>query len=231
MRAIYRLRESIAGFDFFHWLVLAKAKGATEVVFDTRRPKTNKFDEATVMRRFKSILWPGPALAGMEVSLGTEFDLELGPCDQRKLNGYIWAGGTVEPLRSILPPGPWPYTITLRKFDRWPNRNSNEAAWMRFGQEIGAKIIPDYEEVPIHLHERMALYAGAKMNFFVTNGPVSLCFLSDYPAAGFDVQKSWPTGIPEGGQYPFLGKDQYQIWLPDDYDNIRAWFDAWRRRR
>jgi hypothetical protein len=231
MRAIYRLRQSIAGFDFFHWLVYAKAKKATEIVFDIREPKTNKFDLATVMRRFESILLPGPALAGMEASIGTEFDIDLGVCDQRKLNHHVSNGGKFEPLRSVLPPGPFTYTITMRKFDRWPNRNSNESAWLRFGDEIGAKIIPDYEEVPIHLHERMALYAGAEMNFFVTNGPVSLCFLSDYPAAGFDVQKSKPTGIPDGGQYPFLGKDQFQIWQPDEYSNIRSWFDAWRRRR
>jgi hypothetical protein len=93
-------------------------------------------------------------------------------------------------------------------------------------------VIPDYDDVPIHLHERMALYAGAEMNFFVTNGPVMSCFLSEYPAMGFDVQKSPMKGfgVPFGESYPWLLKDRhFQVYEPDTLENMRKHFAAWKR--
>jgi hypothetical protein len=70
------------------------------------------------------------------------------------------------------------------------------------------------------------------MNFFVTNGPVILCFLSEYPAMSFDVQQSpmIQLGIPMGGQYPFLLPDRHrQIYEPDEPDVIRRHFYHWKQ--
>lgn len=232
MKAIYRLDTHIAGFDFFCWLVMQKMFGATEIVFDTRNPRHDKFSRDQVMRRFESILLPGPALLGMPCSIGTEGG-QVGPYHQADLVRLAREGRQIPRLRSVLAPGKERYTVTLRNFGRWTNRNSNEEAWRLFADEIGARVIPDYEVEPIHLHERMALYAGAEMNFFVTNGPVMLCFLSEYPAMGFDVQKSPPTGagVPFGESYPFLLPQHTQIYEPDDLDVIRRHFSAWRGRR
>lgn len=225
MKSCYALSRRIAGFDFFPWLLCQVAAGATEIVFDVRNPKTDKFTREQVLRRFESILLPGVALAGLPFSMGADAH-ELAPGHQQDLLKY---GATIPRLRSVLPPGKEKYTVTLRETGRWPNRNSKDADWRAFAAEIGARVIEDYEVEPLHLHERMALYAGARMNFFVTNGPVMLCFLSECPAMGFDVQKSPMTniGIPMGVPYPFLLPQHRQIYEPDDLDVIRRHFDAW----
>lgn len=231
-RALYRLSEQIAGFDFFTWLVLQKAAGFEEVVFDPINPKTDKFMRAEVARRYESILKPGPALAGMKMSEGSKGARASG--GQQELVDYCRAGGLVPRLSSVLPPGSERYTATLRTTRRWPHRNSREEGWRIFAAEIGARVIEDYDVTPIHLHERMALYAGAEMNFFVTNGPVMLCFLSEYPAMSFDVQSSpmTPLGIPMGEPYPFLMPDRhFQIYEPDELEVIRRHFEAWRKSR
>lgn len=228
MRALYSLNRRIAGFDFFNWLVMQKR--GTVVSFDISQPKSTKFSYDEIMSRYESILKPGCALAGMTYD-------ELGKGDstsggQQQLVNLVNSGGSFIRLKSVLPPGNERYTVTLRNFRRFPHRNSNEAVWREFADEIGARVIPDYEDKPIHLHERMALYAGAEMNFFVTNGPVMLCFLSEYPAMGFDVQNSpmTPIGIPMGKPYPFLLPQHKQIYEPAEPEVIRRHFREWRER-
>lgn len=226
MRALYDLKHRIAGFDFFTWLVLQKATG---VSFSAKETKTDKFTRSEAMRRYESILKPGCALAGMDYDEeGTGFVAKGG---QQELVDYCKAGGKFKKLKSVLEPGKERYTVTLRATRRWLHRNSRESVWREFASEIGARVIHDYEIEPIHLHERMSLYAGAEMNFFVTNGPVILCFLSDYPAMSFDVQQSpmIQLGIPMGGQYPFLLPDRHrQIYEPDEPEVIRKHFYHWK---
>ena len=232
-KALYRLSNMIAGFDFFPWLVMQAHGGATEVVFDTSNPSTGKWPLDTVKRRFDSILWPGPALLGMPASLGTN-GRQFGGYHQRDLVALARTGAKLPRLRSVLPPAKERYTVTLRKTQRVPERNSNDDDWRTFAAEIGARVIEDYEVEPIHLHERMSLYAGAEMNFFVTNGPVMLCFLSEYPAMGFDVQKSPMTGfgVPFGEPYPFLLPDRhFQVYEPDTLPVIRRHFEVWEKSR
>lgn len=230
MKALYQLSKKIAGFDFFPWLVMQKAHGATEVVFDPRSAKTDKFPADQVGRRYESILKPGPALAGLPSSEGRE-GVDNGLYHQMTLIGLVAKGMKVPRLKSVLPPGKEKYTVTLRNMQRYSNRNSREADWRTFAAEIGARVIQDYEVEPIHLHERMALYAGAEMNFFVTNGPVMICFLSEYPAMGFDVQNSPPKGVPHGGRYNFMLPQHQQIWEPDTLPVIRKHFEAWLKSR
>jgi hypothetical protein len=226
------LSRQIAGFDFFPWLVLQAAAGAEAVAFDIREPRSGKFTLDEVARRYQSILKPGPALAGM-ASLESHDGIYYAPGGQQELVDFAKAGKKFPRLKSVLPPGKEKYTVTLRRTRRWPNRNSREDGWRTFAVEIGAKVIEDYDVQPIHLHERMALYAGAEMNFFVTNGPVMLCFLSEYPCMGFDVQNSpmIPLGIPMGEPYPYLLDQHRQIYEPDTLENIRKHFDAWLKGR
>ena len=232
MKALYSLAQKIAGFDFFCWLAMQQAYGATEIVFDARRPTEYKWPMATVLRRFESILWPGPALAGLPCSIGTEGE-QLAPYHQADLVRLCRAGMAVHRLKSVLPPGTERYTVTLRRTERAAARNSNEADWRAFASEIGARLIPDYDDEPIHLHERMALYAGAEMNFFVTNGPCILCLLSDYPAMVFDMQKSPLTklGVPFGEPYPFALPQHQMIYEPDELPVIRRHFYRWLEAR
>ena len=230
--ALYRLSRQIAGFDFFPWLVLQAEAGADTVAFDTRNARGGKFSVDEMWRRYDSILKPGTALAGMRFIESSDGRL-LAKGGQQELVDHVKSGGTFPRLKSVLPRGNERYTVTLRKTRRWPGRNSRDADWRTFAAEIGAMVIEDYDVTPMHLHQRMALYAGAEMNFFVTNGPVMLCFLSEYPAMGFDVQNSpmIPLGIPMGEPYPFLLPQHKQVYEPDTLENIRRNFDEWRKSR
>jgi hypothetical protein len=229
MKALYRLKHRIAGFDFFPWLVMQAHAGATEIVFDVNSPKTNKWDLQTVGRRFESILLPGPALLGMPCSIGTEGMTDLAPYHQKDFLALSNDGIQWPRLRSVFPPEKERYTVTLRRTGRWPEKNSNEAAWLQFADEIGARVIPDYEDKEIHLHERMALYAGAEMNFFVRNGPGILCMLSDYPGMffGWDENAGKGAGLPYGERYSFMRPQHHLIYEPDTLANIRRHFYAW----
>lgn len=230
MKALYALHRKIASFDFFSWLVLVKAMGYTEVVFDTRSPRTNKWSEAEVRRRFETILWPGVALAGLKASLGTEGDDPV-HTDARHLIDWVRAGKAFEPLASPLPPAEVRYTVTLREEPRIPARNSNLPAWRTFAAEIGALVIEDHAVNPIDLHTRMALYAGADMNFFVVNGPMHVCSLAGYPLLCFACNVCEggfaATGIPFGGQYPWANERQHFIWEDDSLPNLRRHFGRW----
>lgn len=265
MIARYDLSRQIAGFDFFHWLLYVQSLGATEIVIDTSRPKFDKWDCWTTGRRIRSIILPGPALAGLPCRIGTDGETH---------KGYLGAlldsarkGNPIRRLRSVLPPamGPTPtsilplkggmgsdpsfpfkgkagmgmgerYTVTLRRTARAAGRNSNEMAWRTFAAEIGARVIEDYDVMPLGLHERLALYAGAEMNFGVSNGPVTLGLLSEYPMMAFDFAKSAKaierqSGMKFGEQLPWRTKDQFQVWEPDELPVIREHFQAWRATR
>ncbi len=228
--ALYELSRRIAGFDFFVWLVMQRAYGAERVCFDPSNPKTSKLTLAETTMRYDSILKPGPALLGMDSFEGTD-GVQYGPYTQPQLCQLVRGGLKIPRLKSPLPKGKERYTVTLRNFRRFTNRNSREADWRTFAEEIGARVIPDYEEQAIDLHERLALYEGAEMNFFVTNGPVMLCFLGEAPAMGFDVQNSPPKGVEPGEGYPFLLPQHRQIWEPDTLENIRKHFRAWEKSR
>ena len=205
--------------------------GATEIVFDTCNPTTGKWPLETVMRRFESVLWPGPALLRLKASLGTE-GVQLAPYHQKDLVRLSRAGVKFPRIKSVLPPGKERYTVTLRKTERSPSRNSNESDWRIFAAEIGARVIPDYDDEPIHLHDRMALYAGAKMNFFVTNGPGILCMLSEYPAMYFDwnERSGKNAGVAFGERYPFMHPNQHLIYEPADLPTIRKHFYSWANK-
>lgn len=230
MKALYQLSKKIAGFDFFPWLVMQAQAGATEIVFDTNNPKVDKWPMATVMRRFESILLPGPALLGLPCSLGTEGRTDLAPYHQRDLVRLSYSGIQFPRLKTVWPAQRTRYTVTLRKTERSPSRNSDEQAWRAFAQEIGALVIPDYDDEPIHLHERMAYYAGADMNFFVTNGPLILCALSEYPAMIFDnnISTMVKLGVPYGDKYPFCLPQHHQIYESATPETIRHHFNKWK---
>lgn len=234
MIARYDLSCQIAGFDFFHWLIYVQSIGATEIVIDTSNVRASKWDVATTRRRVETIIKPGPVLAGLPSRVGT-----VG----KTFPGYLGAllesarkGNPIRRLRSVLPAGNDRYTVTLRKTERSQGRNSNRAAWKEFADEIGARVIEDAQVCAMPLRELMAIYAGAEMNFGVSNGPVTMGLLSEYPMMAFDFQKSASaierqSGMKFGEQLPWATKDQFQVWEPDDLDVIRRHFYAWQEAR
>lgn len=231
MIARYDVGEFVASFDFYDWLVMVQALGATQIVFDIDSPKTTKWPRDVVLKRFNSIIEPGPALAGLPYRLGRDGSTIVSP-HMRELVRFCKAGRKFRRLKSVKPKGDAKYTVTLRHEPRIPQRNSNDAAWRAFAKEIDAVVIEDYGITPIHLHDRLALYAGAEQNFGVTNGPVHLITLTEYPvmmfvgaAAGGFIN----CGVQQGEQYPWNLPHQRLIWDCDDLDVLMKSFSEWKR--
>jgi hypothetical protein len=220
--ALYDLRLRPAGFDFFIWLVSVQVQGATEIVINPEFPSrdspryTNRWSPQQLRERYESIIKPGASLAALPsregkdgVDFGTHRPRELWP-----LLGGKWRR-LQQPFCGV---GVWPeYTVTLRSTNKHGERNSDRRLWIKFAQKIGARVIDDYEIDPIPLHQRMMLYANAKMNFGVTNGPMFLLLLTPYPVCIFDCQKdaaamSKMNGIEVGGQIPIALPHQHTVW-------------------
>lgn len=225
-RAIYPLSGYIANFEFVAWLLAVQSLGAESVVIDLTGMKTAKWTQKQIEERVDSIMVPACELAGIPVSLGNE-GKTYGVKPNPESYMPVLRNGFKRPV-SVLPPGREKYTVTLRKESRIPERNSNEKDWRRFAGEIGALVIEDYSVKPIHLHERVALYAGARMNFFVTNGPAFLCMLMGLPMMMFNghlepgIHKRF--GMEEGGQFPFQTENQRYIYEADTYENMVKYF-------
>lgn len=234
--ARYDLRTRLANFQFFNWMALVKAKGYREIVLDPRHPKTDKWDKDEVRRRFDSIIVPGSLLGRMKVSFGNHGD-ELGDNMHHveRFAEHIRGGGGFERFTTVRSPEKVRYTVTLRRLDRHLTRNSNETAWRTFAAAIGARVIEDWTVERIQLLQRVALYAGAEMNFFVCNGPMHLCSLTPYPMMVFGCPAAEGSllriGVKPGEQLPWALPHQRLVWAPDDLDVIEREFERWRAER
>ena len=238
MRALYDLGKYLSSFNFYEWLLQAEAKGASVVVFDIRGIRGDKWPVEVSRKRFWSICEPGPALIGLPREVfdagtteGTKAR-EIAQPGGKPLVDFWRSGQRFRRLRSVKPPGRERYTVTLRKTQRSPARDSDEQVWRDFAREIGALVIPDYDTQPIHLHDRMALYAGAEMNFFVSNGPGILCSMTEYPCMMFNTCHARESligdGLADGAQYPWMLPNQLAIWELATSESLRRHFYHWR---
>ena len=224
MNALWSLRsrEAPATFDFYNWLVIAKKLGAQRIIIDDEVVRTTKFPEAVMRQRIESIIMPGPALAGLPVERGSEGDMRVGSYRMSEMAKL----GEFDRLKTVLPPKNARYTVTLRNYHHHSYRNSDEKLWRDFAQKIGARVIPDFADEPIHLHERMALYAGAEMNFGVTNGPLWALFVTPYPVVMVDCNVNAPLwqqhGIMPGTQLPWSLPGQKLVWERPTMDLLMA---------
>lgn len=238
MRALYDLSRWLTSFNVFEWLVQAEANGATRVVFDIRGIRGDKWPLDVARRRFYSICLPAPALIGLPYEVFDYSTIEpTGARDLAKPGGEalvtFWKSGRrFKRLRSVWPSAEARYTVTLRKTQRSPLRDSDEPVWRAFAKEIGALVIEDYDVHPTHLYERVALYAGARMNFFVSNGPGVLCSLTEYPCMLFNTCHARGSllkdGLGDGEQYPWLLPNQRAVWEEATPESLRRHFYHWR---
>jgi hypothetical protein len=238
VRALYDCGRYLTSFNFFEWLLQAQARGATKVVFDIRQIRSDKWPLEYSVRRFWSICAPGPALIGLphEVfqagTVGETMAKDVAKPGGAPLVAFWKAGKRFKRLQTVLPVGTARYTVTLRKTQRSPLRDSAEDVWLPFAEEIGALVIPDYDDSPIPLHERMALYAGADMNFFVSNGPGVLCSFTEYPCMLFNTVHARGSlladGLNDGDQYPWMLENQRAIWEEATEESLRRHFYHWR---
>src|SRR5215475_228213 len=226
MIAVYRLCDQSPSFEFFFWLVLVVAKGATEIVVDPTNPKISKMSLDDIDLYVKSVVIPGADFAGVPIKIKTGVQGMV--CSAQEMMPWARAGGQFKRLISVKPPGKAPYTVTIRNHKRAKNRNSNVDAWRKFADEIGATVIEDYADHPLHIHDRMALYAGARMNFGVCNGPMGLLGLSPYPMISFVPNESSRNAQVKFGvelnaeKWPWMLPTQRLIWKEDTIENLRA---------
>ena len=246
-RAIYDLTKLPTTFDFAAWCVIARTHGCDHVHFVIDGDIAHwKYSKEIAWARFGTILVPMCALAGMSYSVGARVDGEQFPYTHGSVERMYLESGRIEKLKSVATyPGSGHVTITLRDSFRNKYRNSNKAAWEQFARYLSERgehvmVIPECEFAPMDLHTRMALYASAKMNLGVANGPMALCVFSDAPyitlnqlptpPAGervIDVRRlAEVVGFPEGSQYSFRNVRQILIYKPDTYENIVEAYEA-----
>lgn len=237
--ALYDLSNRPASFDFVTYLATARTYGASHVRFVLNRGWKPK-NYANPDERFRSIVEPAVALWGMEYSVGEPFGVEYSHFLPKAVAAHKQS---ITGIRKI----PYPVedrgylTITLRN-SRTPARNSKDAEWMKFADKqraTGRKVVilRDYEERPLSLHDRMRLYAGAHMNFFVINGPVTLCVHSEAPylcMRTIGCEKSGSTspkfmasiGITPGFQFPWSNGRQRLSYEDDTCEAIECEYAA-----
>ncbi len=226
--ACFQLKHQSASFEYFLWLVLVQAMGATKIVIDIDGMKLKWFSRKLTEERINNILLPGSAFAGIYSKIG-RYTSDMITARAPDLFPWVRSGKTFKRLQTIKPLKIVDYTVTLRRQVMVPSRNSNEEAWREFAKEIGATIIEEYAVEPIDIHDRMALYAGAKMNFGVCNGPVSILSLTKYPMTMFVPKGSSSSsmvkaGVPLGGSFPWALPNQRCIWKQDDLKDLRETF-------
>lgn len=223
MKALYRLSQKPATFDFVAFACIAKTMGCDEVVFDLSQGfQKKKFPESIARRHFREILAPVCSLFELNHSLGSE-GRDFGYRHSDALRVHEEKGLWLIPYR-----GGEGMTITIRQSIRNKHRDSNRPAWDRFAKETGARIIEDAYVKPISIEERMALYQS-RMNFVGSNGPSMLLFYSEIPYTMFSppcADDTWPDPIRPGFQFPWRTKNQRIVWANDTYEEIRAQFDS-----
>lgn len=157
------------------------------------------------------------------------------------------------PLRapSVVSMHAGPYvTFTLREASHHPKRNSRTADWVRAALEIedrtGTRVVvirdtlcarepleqvTTYPEASLDVMRRAALYAGAKLNVGISNGPMWLAVFLDAPvlmlrpttnaAHGcYDDAFYARCGLPHGSSFPQNPPHQTLAWYDDTYDHI-----------
>lgn len=226
MEAVYDLFLSPANFNFTEFLVAAKTYGATGIVLDDTGGYMDKFNPDVTYERMESIVEPSCALAGLPFRYGPRESgqIDCGYHISAPLKAFNTCG-KLEKLNTVKPAGTARYTVTIRNYGRRSRRNSDRHAWLRFADRIKAFVIEDWYDNPIHLHDRMALYAGAEMNFGTCGGPMSLCYFSDYPYTilmkNLDIGYMKSHGISCTGDFQWANKNQNCVWSSDDsYENI-----------
>jgi hypothetical protein len=224
-------------YDFAVFAVLAKTLNYAEIRFVVGMTDW-KYPADIGWKRWANICIPICKLAGLPFSVG-------GPLEGDVL-GY--GTGAIETLyqktkriKKLQPTFTYPksgyVTITMRESFRNKWRDSNREEWAKVGEWLARRgeevvVLEECERQPLCVEERMAIYANAKMNLAVGNGPMVLCWLSEAPYLSFQLPKGpekeygqlveqWTRlGFPVGSQLSFKNEKQEIVWGPDDFETV-----------
>lgn len=138
-------------------------------------------------------------------------------------------------------------TLTMRRQDTDPSRNSNAEAWGEFWRLVKQRgyFVVALDDTNVALGEgrgyaeldpdlRLALYEQAAMNFIGNNGPQELLKFSaaPYRIVGLGIE-SWREHFRKhfhmeyGEQLPWAGTQQRLVYEPDTFDVLKREFEAW----
>lgn len=264
--AVYDLARAPVGWDFGSWLVEReqerirhKSPAPLKVAFKGdisgrlwTEAQTQMLEK--VMRPLVRLIGAVEDIKALEAPVRSEFYC---------LKFVTEAARRGEPVPMFKPPAEWMsrarpghVTITLREAEHSPHRNANMAAWARLARELRRRgesviIVRDtaaaeepFEDFAIcpeastDLGARCALYAAAKCNLFMSNGPWWLGLFGDRPWLAFvpvdpndpfeaNKPEMWHDfhGIHPGEQFPWSRPDQRIIWKADDYETLIAAWD------
>ncbi len=234
---LYDLSNRPASFDIVTCLAVATGLGMKHVRFVLGQGwKRKNYTTHQAVDRFISIVEPSVGLYGIDYSVGERYGLEI---NHLLVTATIFYRNFGRIGKIKRPCNPQNYiTITLRK-SRNPERDSKTDEWLEFAkrQKCEVIVLKDWDEQKVTLEERWKLYANAKMNLGVINGPMTLLFHSDAPyicmrTIGCDQSMSTSpafsriNGITPGFQFPWAIKNQRLSYLDDTADNIESELEA-----
>lgn len=250
--ALYDLSVMPTTFDFAAFCVIAKTLGAEEVRFVIGDISTRKYPREYAWRRWANICMPTCRLAGLEWSIG---DLTEGFTHWYHygcVEGLYKELNRIELLKlpeTIAPKEGEYVTVTLRDSIRNKWRDSDIPSWKRFIELLKSdgwhvEVLGDCEFAPLSIEYRMSVYAGAKMNFGSSNGPMALCHFSDMPyitsniiprhnpdnAADRLMNYMNNGGFPVGSQFSFKKTNQLIQWEYDTFDNLAKAYQWWKKQ-
>lgn len=233
-------------FDFAVYAVMAKTLGYDEIRFVVGNITTWKYPAEIGWRRWANICIPLCGLAGLKFTvegqpgLGDVLGYATGHAEAlyKRL-------GRIEKLKAPDAfTGSGYVTITMRESFRNKWRDSNRPEWakvsewlMRRGEEV--IVLEECEFQPMALEKRISVYANAKMNLAVGNGPMVLCWLSEAPYLTFQLpkregrEKDYDTLVeqwnrmkfPVGSQLSFRNERQEIVWGPDDFETVTGHYE------
>jgi hypothetical protein len=236
------------GYDFLVWLVEAEMQRRHAHAAMPLQIAFAHADRLTAAgQRWMSNVWRPllPMLGAAETAWTGEPPMRTFLSYENMFNAVVEAAerGEAVPLFHARPGAASgdarPVVITLRECDYSTHRNSNLDAWLEFAQSLqdaGERVIIvrdtaksseplegfcTFPPASYDVRKRLALYEQAKMNFFVSNGPVMLAAFSDAPYCYLMTQYAGSQGPP---RYPWAKDNQRIFYLADTVGNLaKVW--------
>lgn len=223
---VYDLAKDLVTWDFVTWAVNVRDLGYHKVNFQVKNiPAWGRkwLEPKEILGRVDNFMLPVIRTLGIfygfdpigDRNMGSSHYYHMRPNFQRMEIKAEWHGRD---------------TITIREVPYKARRNSDRGVWLAFADTINAIVIEEHSLKPITFDERFKLYAGARMNWGVTNGPLSAVFLTPYPVAMFcadDKDRKGFSGhhIVPGGQIQFSLPNQNLIWGEITYDALMRHYE------
>jgi hypothetical protein len=211
--AIYDLSTALVTWDFVTWAVNIRDLGYQKINFQTKTipPYGRKWlTPQEILHRVDNFMLPSVQTLGLSYGFDPVGDRNVGSSHYYHMRPNFLRF-TVDAEFHGRP------TVTLREVPYKQHRNSHRGIWLEFARRIDAVVIDEYAHKRISFNDRFKLYAGASMNYGVTNGPLAAAFLTPYPITMFCADRIDRKGmsghhILPGGQIQFSLPNQNLVW-------------------